>query len=249
MNSEFIIKDRIFKLRGGKAPLSVIIQSRSTKKTPLLYFDEEKGINRSIRYAKNQKSPFEDEQDDKVLLEPIIMEDGFIKVPRTNVVLQKFLFLHPDYDKKFKEVDPEADAKKEIDRMDIQADAIIAAKQLSVSQMEVLARGLLNVDPSKIPTDVLKRDLRVYANRDPEGFLNALNDPDIEVAAKVNLFFQQKLIAFRNGEKDVFFNMKANKSKLLSVPYGEDAIKVVGEFLTSNKGLEVFEMLDKALEE
>ena len=62
---------------------------------PLLYFDEETGINRPLRYARNQNSPFQDEQDDNAILEPIVFEDGFLFVPKTNQILQKFLALHP----------------------------------------------------------------------------------------------------------------------------------------------------------
>ena len=64
--------DKTYKLTRDKAPLSYTIPSRNTKRSALLYFDEETGANRSMRYAKNQKSIFEDEQDGNVILEPII---------------------------------------------------------------------------------------------------------------------------------------------------------------------------------
>jgi len=35
--------------------------------------------NRPLRYARNQKSPFEDEQDGNVILEPIVFEDGMLE--------------------------------------------------------------------------------------------------------------------------------------------------------------------------
>ena len=87
--------DKVYRLTRNNAPLSYIIPTRSTKSKQLLYFDEEKGINRPLRYARNQKSPFEDEQDGNAILEPVVFVDGFLQVPRTNPVLQKFLDLHP----------------------------------------------------------------------------------------------------------------------------------------------------------
>ena len=49
-----------------------MLNSRNTRRSPLLYFDEEKGVNRPLRYARNQKTPFEDDQDDNIILEPIV---------------------------------------------------------------------------------------------------------------------------------------------------------------------------------
>ena len=47
------IKDRVYRLKVG-SPLSWTIQTKHTRKKPLLYFDEELGYNREIRYATNQ---------------------------------------------------------------------------------------------------------------------------------------------------------------------------------------------------
>ena len=41
-----------------------------------MYFDEEKGYNRELRYATNMKSPFVDEQKGPVTLGHIVFEDG-----------------------------------------------------------------------------------------------------------------------------------------------------------------------------
>ena len=56
------IKDRIYYLKGNKTPLTLTIPSRHTKKHALLYFDEQSGKQREIRYATNQDSPLVDEQ-------------------------------------------------------------------------------------------------------------------------------------------------------------------------------------------
>ena len=54
------IKDRIYILSGGKTPVNYILRSRHHINKPLQYFDG--SINRSLRYASNQTSVFEDEQ-------------------------------------------------------------------------------------------------------------------------------------------------------------------------------------------
>jgi hypothetical protein len=83
------IKDRVFVLKNDKSPLSYTLPSRNTKRFSLLHFDGT--TTRALRYARNQKSVFEDEQDDKAILEPIIFEDGTLMVPATNPILASFL--------------------------------------------------------------------------------------------------------------------------------------------------------------
>ena len=56
------IKDRLYTLKSNRQPLVFTIPSRHTSKRPLLWFDEEKGYQRELKYATNQRSPFVDEQ-------------------------------------------------------------------------------------------------------------------------------------------------------------------------------------------
>jgi len=88
---------RTFLLKREKTPVSFILQARDMPTKRLMYYDETKKKNRSLRYAANQDSPFIDEQDnDSVILEPIIFKDGVLKVDETNHVLLRFLQCHPN---------------------------------------------------------------------------------------------------------------------------------------------------------
>ena len=69
--------DKAYKLTRNAAPLPFMLPTRHNRRNPLLHFDEETRTNRPLRYARNQNSPFEDEQDGNAIVEPIIFEDGF----------------------------------------------------------------------------------------------------------------------------------------------------------------------------
>jgi len=56
-------KPRVYKLKSNKTPLSLLLSSRHSRYKPLIYWDEERQENRTLRYATNQRSIFEDEQD------------------------------------------------------------------------------------------------------------------------------------------------------------------------------------------
>jgi len=238
--------DKLYKLRRDVAPLSYILPSRNSHRHPLMYFDGTS--NRALRYSPNQKTPFEDEQDKNVILEPIIFDNGFLKVPKTNPVLQWFLEIHPDNGRKFEVVDNEKDAETELEVMNYEVDALIAAKQLGLNDLERIGRVILGRDVTKMSTAELKRDVLVYARNNPKGFLDTLNDPMTNMSSTVALMFDKGLLGYRAG-KDVHFNLPNNKKRMLTVPYGEDRDYIVASYLQSDEGLETFKLLEPMLED
>jgi hypothetical protein len=247
MKKTVVASNKIYKLKGEAAPLSYTLPSRNTKRYPLLWFDEENNVNRPLRYAINQKSPFEDEQDGNAIVEPIIFENGFLSVPKNNPALQQFMHYHPLNGLTFIEVDNEKDAEKEVDNLNAEVDALIQARQLSLEQLEVISRVLFGKDPSRSTTAELKRDILVYAKKDPKGFLNVLEDPSLMLQANVHVFFENKLLTFRNGQKEVWFNTPSNKKKMVTVPYGQDPYFTIAEFLKTDEGLDALKMLESNL--
>jgi hypothetical protein len=239
--------NKVYKLTIGN-PLSYSLASRNHPRFPLMWFDEDKNQNRALRYAINQKSPFEDEQDGNAIIEPIMFEDGLLVVPRENPVLQAFLHYHPLNGRVFVEVDKEKDAVGEVQDLDLEIDALVEARKLSLEQLEILTRVMFGKDPSTISTSELKRDILVFAKNDPKSFLATLNDPELQFQAKVRLFFEEKLLALRNNDKEIWFNTPTNRKKMVSVPFGEDPYDIAGYFLTSDDGLDALKMLEASLQ-
>ena len=235
--------DKVYRLLSG-SPLSYSLASRNHPRFPLMWYDEAKNQNRPLRYAVNQKSPFEDEQDGNAIIEPIMFEDGFLSVSKTNPVLQQFLYYHPLNGKIFVEVDEQKEAAEEVLDMNIEIDALIAARELSIEQIETMTRVMFGKDPSLYPTDILRRDLLVYAKTEPMEFLNVLNDPELRYQSKIRMFFENKLLTLRNNDKEVWFNTSTNKKKMVSIPFGEDPYEVAGHFLQSDEGLDALKMLE-----
>lgn len=247
MKKNIVSVDKVYKLLHS-SPLSFTIPSRSTRRFPLLWFDEDNNVNRPLRYAVNQKSPFEEDQDGNAIVEPIIFEDGMLRVPKNNPVLQQFLHYHPMNGSVFTEVNYEKDAQKEVEFLNEEVDALMEARSLSVEQLENVARVLFGKDPSIISTAELKRDILIYAKKDPRGFLNLINDPMLKLESNVHKYFDSKLLAFRNGNKEVWFNAPGNKRKMMNVPFGSDPYTEVALFLQTEEGLDAIKLLEKSME-
>jgi hypothetical protein len=241
-----ILKDKIYKLKNG-TPLSYTLASRNHPRYPLMWFDEKNNINRALRYASNQKSPFEDEQDGNAILEPVVFEDGFLIVQKNNPVLQAFLSYHPMNGIVFEEVDKEKEAKIDIEALNIEVDALIAAKSLTIEQLEMMTRVIFGKDPSTITTAELRRDILVYAKKDPSDFLHILNDPELKYQSKIVSFFENKLLVLRNNNKEIWFNTPTNKKKMCTIPYGADPYDFAGQYLQNDEGIDFLKMLETFL--
>jgi hypothetical protein len=242
MKKESALKDKVYRLRTSATPITYSIASKSTPNRPLLYFDGTS--NRPLRYASNQKTPFQDEQDGNAIMQPIVFEDGFLRVPRTNPVLQQFLSYHPDNGRLFVEVNTERDAEAELEQINLQADAILKAREASIDEMEQIARVLLGINPEKLSTPELKRDIMLLAKNDPEAFLDAFDNEDVALISKAKVFFDKGLLGTRNNNRDIHFNLSNNKKRMMVVPFGEDYLSAVASFFLTDEGIEVLKMLE-----
>lgn len=236
-----------YRLLREVAPLSLMLSSHHSHRSPLLYFDEEKGINRPLRYARNQRSPFEDEQDGNAIMEPIIFEDGFLRVERSNQVLQEFLSYHPGNGQIFEEVNDAKDAAEELEIQEIILDAQLLARDMSTSKLEMVCRVLMGAQADKMSTSELKRDILVYARHNPEDFIDILNDPSLQMYDDVVQIFAKGLLSLRNKNRDVYFNLKDNKTKILTVPFGEDANDIMASYFQTDEGVETYKLLKQML--
>lgn len=247
MSKKITPKDKVYRLLNG-SPLSFTLPSRNHPRFPLMWFDEEKNVNRALRYAINQKSPFEDEQDNNPILEPVVFEDGLLRVPKNNPVLQEFLHYHPLNGVSFVEVDKEKDAQRELEDLDYEAEALIAARELSIDQIELLTRVIFGKDPSLVTTAELKRDIRIFAKQEPKEFLNIMKDPELNYQGRIRTFFEKGFLQTRKNEKEIWFDTATNKKKMMSVPFGDHYIDAAAQFLKSEEGADSLKMLEAMLE-
>tara|TARA_Y100000004_G_scaffold197388_1_gene271737 strand:- start:3771 stop:4517 length:747 start_codon:yes stop_codon:yes gene_type:complete len=239
------VKNRVYRLTSKAAPLSYMLQNRNTQYNPLMYFDGE--VNRALRYARNQKTPFEDDQDENPILEPIVFVDGFLRVEKSNRVLQEFLSYHPQNGKVFEEVDNEKDARKEVDVLELEIDALSTAKSLDLSKAEAVARVLLGSGVDTMTTAELRRDIMVYAKKNPQEFLEMLDDPDLDLQNIAERAISEGMLSLRNNGREIFYNFSKNKKKLLTVPFEETPVSALCGYLKTDKGIELMKTLETKL--
>lgn len=239
------IKDRTYRLSGGKSPLSYTIQTKHTRKKPLLYFDEETTLNRQIRYAENQNSIFVDEQDDHAHVSHVAFNDGSIMVPRNMQSLQKLLSIyHPKAGKTWFEFDP---VKKQHDALAIiehEMDALTTVGELEFDALEAILRAEYGTQVSTWDPKVMKRQGYAFAKNNPTLFLELAKDEDIQLKGTIAAAFDYNLLIAADGGRTVTWN---NGKKVITVPFEQTPIDAMTAFVKSSDGQDVLKSIQKKL--
>ena len=238
------VKDRQYYIKGLGSPLTYVLQSKSTRKKPLLWFDEEKGVNREMRYASNQNSIFMDEQDSNAILEHIIFEYGVLFVPKTNQPLQKLLSLyHPRKGYVYEEKDHIAEAKEELVSIETEMEALNIAVSIEVEQAEAILRVELGSKVNSMSSSELKRDLYLFARKNPILFLELVDDENVMLR---NLAIKAKEVGIIKLSQDQrSFSWGSNDRKLMEVPFDENPYSAFAAWLKTDEGVEVYKSIQK----
>jgi hypothetical protein len=241
------IKDRVYVLRNNKSPLTFTIPSKHTRKHSLLYFDIEQNKQRELRYATNQPTPFVDEQKGEATMGHIIFKDGTLVVDKSNQALQKLLSLyHPLKNKVYNEFDKVEIAEDELDTLNLQIDALNAAKQMDVDHAEAVLRTELGSKVSNMSSKELKRDLMLFAKSNPKLFLDLANDENVQLRNFAVRAAELNIVKLSDDQR--YFKWGSNGRKLMEVPFDENPYSAFAAFLKTDEGVEVFKSIEKKLQ-
>ena len=235
------IKDRIYYLKDGKKPLSRMIKSAN-----IYWFDEEKGYERELKYCENQRTPFVDEMKGDQRLSHIIFRNGALYVEKTKTVLQKLLSLyHPDKDKIYYEFQPVQEAANEIERLELEADAILAARNMDIDMAEAVMRVELGSKVSEMSSKELKRDLLVFARNNPDLLLELINDDNVQLRNYGIKATELGIIKLSNDQRT--FSWGSNGRKLMNVPFDEHPYSALAAWFKTDEGMEIYSNIEKQL--
>jgi len=235
------IKDRIYRLTGNKKPLS-----RSIKSANIHWFDEEKGYERELKYCQNQKTVFVDEMSGDQRLQHVVFRNGMLIVEREKTILQKLLSLyHPDRDKLFYEEKPVADAIDEISWLEMEIEALNAAKNIDIDMAEAIMRVEIGSKVSDMSSKELKRDLLLYAKRNPQLFLDLVNDENVVLRNFGIKATEVGILKLSSDQRT--FTWGSNGRKLMNVPFDEHPYSALAAWFKTDEGMEIYTNIEKQL--
>ena len=238
---EWEIKDRLYKLKNGQSPLS-----RSIKSSNIYYFDEELGYERELKYCENQRTPFVDEMKGDQRLSHIVFRSGNLFVEKEKTTLQKLLSLyHPHKDKIYEEYKPAKLAANEIDVLNIQVDALLAARNVDVDMAEAIMRAEIGSEVSNLSSKELRRDLLIFAKNNPKLFLELADDENVMLRNFGIRAVEGGILRLSKDQR--YFMWGSNGRNLMTVPFDEHPYTALAHWFKTDEGMEIYQNVEKRL--
>lgn len=240
------IKDRTYIISDSHAPLTYTLQGKHTMRYPLLWFDKDNGNQEELRYATNQNSPLVKDQKGQVTLGHIIFENGILNVPKEKQNLQKLLSLyHPGLGIKYTEFDPTEEAEDDLDHIELEVHAMNAAFEMDIDEAEAIVRVEVGSRVNKMSSKEIKRDLLLFARRNPSLFLELANDDNVQLRNIAIRATENNIIKLSHDQRT--FMWGENDRKLMTVPFDENPYSAMAAFFKTDEGIQVFKSIEKKL--
>jgi len=241
--NDWVIKDRMYVLKDGLTPLTY-----SVKTSNIYWFDEEKGYERELKYATNQKTCFVDEMKGDQILGRILFENGSLFVRKEKTVLQKLLSnYHPKLGSLYEEHMPAKIAQDELVDLESQIDALNAAKNLDVDIAEAVMRVEIGSEVSRMSSKELKRDLLLFARSNPELFLELVSDDNVQLRNFGIKAVEANIVKLSQDQRN--FTWGSNGRKIMTVPFDEHPYSALAAFFKTDEGMEIYSNIEKRLKE
>ena len=237
----WVIEDKVYYLKNKQRPLSRMIKSAG-----IYYFDEDKGYERELKYCQNQRTPFVDEMTGEQRLEHIIFRNGVLHVTREKQTLQKLLSLyHSDRNRMFYENKPQVQAKHQVEILELEVEAMIAARNMDIDMMEAVMRTEVGSRVSKMSSKELKRDILLFAKRNPILLLELAMDDNIQLRNFGVKATESGILDLSSDQRT--FSWASTGRKLFTVPFDEHPYSALAAWFKTDEGMEIYSNIEKRL--
>ncbi len=235
------VKDRTYYLLNGKSPLTCTIKSKG-----IFWFDNDKGYERELKYTLNQKTPFVDEFKGDARLGHIVFEDGVLNVPKEKQTLQKLLSIyHPSNGTIYAEFDAVQEAKDDLVDIEMEIEALNMAQSIDLDHAEAILRVEQGSAVSDMTSKEIKRDVLVFAKKNPKLFIDLVNDENVEVRNFGIKAVEANILKLSDDQRT--FNWVSNGRKVMTVPFDEHPYSALAAFFKTDEGLEIYKSIEKRL--
>ena len=140
---------------------------------------------------------------------------------------------------------PEAVANNEVQRLEMEIEALNAAKDIDIDMAEAIMRVEVGSKVSDMSSKELKRDLLLYAKRNPELFLELVKDENVVLRNFGIKATELGIIKLSSDQRT--FTWASNDRKLMNVPFDEHPYSALAAWFKTDEGMEIYSNIEKRL--
>jgi len=177
-------------------------------------------------------------------LEHITFQNGVLFVPKNKTVLQKLLTLyHPANGKMFFEHKPKVIAENQLDILEMQTDALITARQMDIDLAEAIMRVEKGSSVSNMSSKELKRDLLLFARKNPKLFLELASDDNVQLRNFGIKAVEEGILKLSSDQRH--FTWGSTDRKIMTVPFDEHPYTALAHWFKTDEGMEIYSNIEK----
>jgi len=121
----------------------------------------------------------------------------------------------------------------------------MAAQEMEIDMAEAILRVELGSKVSKMSSKELRRDLLLFAKRDPLLFLDLANDENVHLRNIGIRATEMGIVKLSSDNRT--FSWASNNRKLCTVPFDEHPYSALASWFKTDEGMEVFSTIEKRL--
>lgn len=123
--------------------------------------------------------------------------------------------------------------------------ALNAASVMDIEQAEAILRVENGSAVSGLSSKELKRDILIFAKRNPKLFLDLAEDENVVLRNFAINATESGIIKLSQDQRT--FTWGTNGRKLMTVPFDENPYSAMAAWFQTDEGLEVYKSIDKKL--
>lgn len=242
------MRDRIYILSDGSKPISFSIRHQHYEHSPLNYTNRDTQVVHGLRYASNQTSFFIDQQSKEpgsVTVPHITFWDGMLKVSADNILLQKFLAIHPDNgeSKVFKEFDPKERARKQLEIEDLEFEAQKLAREVGDVTNRAVASVMCMGYTEQWDMGDVKAEIFSEIKKNPKKYIELASNNNVKIKGIARTAVLRGYLKYSNYR---FYNEK--NEVILEVQRNQDEYDAIADFFNTGEGRSYYEFLLNAIQ-
>ena len=138
-------------------------------------------------------------------------------------------------------------SRKKEDLVSIEAEmqALNTAVSLEIEQAEAILRVEVGSQVDRMSSAEIKRDLFVFAKKNPMLFIQLVNDDNVMLRNVAIKATEMGIIVLSQDQRS--FSWGSNSRKLMEVPFDENPYSAFASWLKTDEGVEVYKSIQKRI--
>jgi hypothetical protein len=136
-------------------------------------------------------------------------------------------------------------AAEEVSTIELEIEALNSAQNLDVDMAEAVLRVEIGSKVSEMSSKELKRDLLVYAKKNPKLFLELVSDENVVLRNFGIKATEMGILKLSQDQRT--FVWGSNDRKLMTIPFDEHPYSALAQWFKTDEGMEVYSNIENRL--